>query len=233
MLLLIVDYAWSLGSSTCSASVNDMWWLVNLPTCWYHGCFAESSWYVHLKLHILWVSEMQCFSVLLRKMKICLGVFFIYFCVKFILCVLSAAAAEKLQALLLADCAISIVGEEWLIGSTTLPFAHNSFPADRWVMKSLRVLYLYLWTIFVKYSFSSLYYFLSFSRCILLVLESSRVEIAVIINELAYLKYEASKSSPNAEMFLLKLRNLGVAFSLVERIIKLIAKHGENEGMSL
>ncbi|KAL0311733.1 UNVERIFIED_CONTAM: Neurochondrin [Sesamum radiatum] len=107
------------------------------------------------------------------------------------------APAEKLQALLLAECVISIVGEEWLIGPTTLHGAHSSFPAD---------------------------------RCILLVLESSRVEIAVILNELAYLKYEASKNCPpNAETFLAKLRNLGVAFSLVERIIKLISKFGENE----
>ncbi|KAL0291028.1 UNVERIFIED_CONTAM: Neurochondrin [Sesamum angustifolium] len=88
------------------------------------------------------------------------------------------APAEKLQALLLAECVISIVGEEWLIGPTTLHGAHSSFPAD---------------------------------RCILLVLESSRVEIAVILNELAYLKYEVSKNCPpNAETFLAKLRNLGV-----------------------
>ncbi|XP_011081496.1 uncharacterized protein LOC105164540 isoform X2 [Sesamum indicum] len=108
------------------------------------------------------------------------------------------APADKLQALLLAECVISIVGEEWLIGPTTLHGAHSSFPAD---------------------------------RCILLVLESSRIEIAVILNELAYLKYEASKNCPpNAETFLAKLRNLGVAFSLVERIIKLISKFGENEG---
>ncbi|XP_051119649.1 uncharacterized protein LOC127243600 [Andrographis paniculata] len=66
-------------------------------------------------------------------------------------------------------------------------------------------------------------------RCILLILESSRVEIAVILNELAYIKYEASKSSPDAETFITKLRNLGVAFSLVENVIKLISKFGESE----
>ncbi|KAH6757891.1 neurochondrin family protein [Perilla frutescens var. hirtella] len=104
---------------------------------------------------------------------------------------------EKLHALVLAECSISIVGEEWLIGPTHFPDGHSSFPAD---------------------------------RCILLVLESSRVEIAVHLNELAYLKYEASKNSAsNSEAFLEKLRNLGVAFSLVERIIKLISKFGENE----
>ncbi|KAL0394305.1 UNVERIFIED_CONTAM: hypothetical protein Slati_4396700 [Sesamum latifolium] len=41
------------------------------------------------------------------------------------------APAEKLQALLLAECVISIVGEEWLIGPTTLHNTHSSFPADR------------------------------------------------------------------------------------------------------
>ncbi|KAL8475199.1 hypothetical protein ACS0TY_031573 [Phlomoides rotata] len=105
--------------------------------------------------------------------------------------------AEKLHALVLAECVISFVGEEWLIGPATLPGAQSSMPDV---------------------------------RCILLVLESSRVEIAVMLNELAYLKYEASKNSPiNSEAFLGKLRNVGVAFSLVERIIKLIAKFSENE----
>ncbi|PIN23138.1 Neurochondrin/leucine-rich protein (Neurochondrin) [Handroanthus impetiginosus] len=110
------------------------------------------------------------------------------------------APAEKLQALVLAECVISIIGVEWLIGPVTLHEAHSSSPAD---------------------------------RCMLLVLESSRVEIAVILNELAYLKYEASKNSPpNAETFLVKLRDLGVAFSLVERIIKLISRFGDNEGLN-
>lgn len=109
--------------------------------------------------------------------------------------------AEKLHALGLAECAISIVGEEWLIGPTNLPDEHSSFPAD---------------------------------RCILLVLESSRIEIAVHLNELAYLKYEASRNAPPiSEDFRGTLRNLGVAFSLVERIIKLISKFGENEESNL
>lgn len=69
-------------------------------------------------------------------------------------------------------------------------------------------------------------------RCILLVLESSRVEIAVLLNDLAYLKYEASKESSNRENILVKQRNLGVAFSLVEKIIKLISSFG-GEGMCL
>lgn len=45
-------------------------------------------------------------------------------------------------------------------------------------------------------------------KCILLVLECSRVEIAVFLNDLAYLKYEASKDSSNVETILLKKRNL-------------------------
>ncbi|KAL6502109.1 hypothetical protein OROGR_027242 [Orobanche gracilis] len=109
------------------------------------------------------------------------------------------APADKLQALVLAECVISIVGEEWLIGPTTLQDTRNSFTSD---------------------------------RCVMLVLETSRVEIAVVLNELAYLKYDASKnSSQSAETFPVALRNLGIAFSLVERIIKLVANFGENEGM--
>ncbi|KAL2489543.1 neurochondrin family protein [Forsythia ovata] len=105
------------------------------------------------------------------------------------------APAEKLQALVLAEHVISIVGEEWLIGPMNLPNAQDSFPAD---------------------------------RCVLLVLESSRVEIAVLLNELAYLKYEASKNST----FLVKQRSLGVAFCLVEKIIKLISKFEESEELN-
>ncbi|XP_073301479.1 uncharacterized protein [Primulina huaijiensis] len=107
------------------------------------------------------------------------------------------APEEKLQALVIAESVISMIGEDWLIGPITLPAEKNSSRAD---------------------------------LCILLVLESSRVEIAVLLNELAYLKYEDDKnSSMNAEAFLVKLRNLGVTFALVERIIKLVAKFGESE----
>ncbi|KAL6985219.1 hypothetical protein U1Q18_018598 [Sarracenia purpurea var. burkii] len=68
-------------------------------------------------------------------------------------------------------------------------------------------------------------------RCMLLVLESSRVEVAVLLNELAYLKYEASKiSSSNSESILLKQQNLAIVFSLVERIIKLISDLDEDGG---
>lgn len=106
------------------------------------------------------------------------------------------APSHKLQALVLAECVISIVGEGWLIGEMNLTGSQVSLPAD---------------------------------RCILLVLESSRVEIAVLLNDLAYLKYEASKASSNRENILVKQRNLGVAFSLVEKIIKLISSFGGEE----
>ncbi|EPS72681.1 hypothetical protein M569_02070, partial [Genlisea aurea] len=66
-------------------------------------------------------------------------------------------------------------------------------------------------------------------RCMHLVLESARVEVAVILNEIAYLKYEAS-STP--ESFLVKLRNLGVVFSLVEKVIKFISKLATDEGIT-
>ncbi|PHT37642.1 hypothetical protein CQW23_21215 [Capsicum baccatum] len=106
------------------------------------------------------------------------------------------APSHKLQALFLAECVISIVGEGWLIGEMNLTGSQVSLPAD---------------------------------RCILLVLESSRVEIAVFLNDLAYLKYEAFKAPSNKENILVKQRNLGVAFSLVEKIIKLISSFGGEE----
>lgn len=68
-------------------------------------------------------------------------------------------------------------------------------------------------------------------RCLLLVSESARVEIAVLLNELAYLKYEASKdTSCTAENILSKQQNLAIAFSLVEKIIKLISNISGGEG---
>lgn len=70
------------------------------------------------------------------------------------------------------------------------------------------------------------------NRCLMLVLESSRVEVAVLLNELAYSKFEASKSSSltAAERVMSKQQNLTVVFSLVESTIKLISNIGENEG---
>ncbi|KAK1405637.1 Neurochondrin [Heracleum sosnowskyi] len=68
-------------------------------------------------------------------------------------------------------------------------------------------------------------------RCVLLVLESSRIEIAVLLNDLAYLKFEASTSSSVGVVDIVsKERNLCVAFSLVESIVKMIASVAEDEG---
>ncbi|KAG7540711.1 Neurochondrin [Arabidopsis thaliana x Arabidopsis arenosa] len=67
-------------------------------------------------------------------------------------------------------------------------------------------------------------------RCLLLVLESSHVEISVLLNDLAYKKYEAPKNNSTAEDILLKQRYLPIMFSLVEKIIKYISSVGENEG---
>lgn len=66
----------------------------------------------------------------------------------------------------------------------------------------------------------------------MLVLEQSRVEIAVLLNELAYLKYGAPQDTPaSVEAYSLKQRNVVVAYSLVEKIIKLISNVGENDGI--
>ncbi|XP_058067486.1 uncharacterized protein LOC131216895 isoform X3 [Magnolia sinica] len=99
------------------------------------------------------------------------------------------ASAEKLQALILAEAMVSILGEGWLLDQTNIP-GEDPIPVD---------------------------------RCLLLVLESSRVEVAVLLNELAYLKYESSKSSTTVETIHLKQQNLAIAFSLIEKIIKLIS----------
>lgn len=65
----------------------------------------------------------------------------------------------------------------------------------------------------------------------MLVLEQSRVEVAVLLNELAQLKDEASKKSmAPAETICLKKRNLAIAFSLLEKIVSLISNASENEG---
>ncbi|GAU41731.1 hypothetical protein TSUD_349920 [Trifolium subterraneum] len=65
--------------------------------------------------------------------------------------------------------------------------------------------------------------------CLLLVLEQSRVEIAVLLNDLAYLKYEAPQESlATTEAYSRKQRNVAVAYSLVENIINLISNVGKN-----
>ncbi|KAL2923869.1 Neurochondrin [Bienertia sinuspersici] len=60
------------------------------------------------------------------------------------------------------------------------------------------------------------------------VSQSARVEIAVLLNDLAYIKYEASSSK--SETFPLKRRNLAIVYSLVENVIKLISKSSDDEG---
>ncbi|KAI3946720.1 hypothetical protein MKW98_003283 [Papaver atlanticum] len=106
-------------------------------------------------------------------------------------------SAEKLQALILAESIISIVGENWLIDQKQLPNDREiePIPAD---------------------------------RCLLLLLESSRVEVAVLLNEIAYMKYEENQSV-RGEVISLKHRNLAVAFSLIEKTIKLISGVCGNE----
>lgn len=60
------------------------------------------------------------------------------------------------------------------------------------------------------------------------------MEIAVLLNELAYFRDAASRSSsPHADTIPLKQRNLGIAYSLVEKVIKLVAKFGEDEKLQL
>ncbi|KAJ4823705.1 hypothetical protein Tsubulata_051574, partial [Turnera subulata] len=71
-------------------------------------------------------------------------------------------------------------------------------------------------------------------ECLLLVFESSRVEVAVLLNDLAYLQYEASRdTSTTAEAIFLKQRNVAIAFSLLERIIKLISTIGGEPDKSI
>ncbi|XP_064999513.1 uncharacterized protein LOC135633679 isoform X2 [Musa acuminata AAA Group] len=100
-------------------------------------------------------------------------------------------STEKLQALLLADLMMSILGVNWLLEHTRLHHNQEPMPVDKFV---------------------------------LLVLESSRVEVAVLLNELAYLKYEASRSSSDAAGTIFqKQRSLAILFSLMEKIIKLMS----------
>lgn len=71
----------------------------------------------------------------------------------------------------------------------------------------------------------------NFCRFVLLVLQSARVEVAVLLNELAFLKYESSKSSQTDDAIIQKQRNLAILFSLMERIIKMISDASGGEGM--
>lgn len=71
---------------------------------------------------------------------------------------------------------------------------------------------------------------LPINKFLLLVLESARVEVAVLLNELAYLKYEASKSLSTAASIRSKQHDLAVLYSLIEKIIELISATSEVEG---
>ncbi|KAF8730097.1 hypothetical protein HU200_017064 [Digitaria exilis] len=105
-------------------------------------------------------------------------------------------SSEKLHALLLAECMMSILGEDWLSEDCKIHGNQNVLPVDKFV---------------------------------LLVLESARVEVAVLLNELAYLKYKSSKTSQADEAVSQKQRNLAILFSLIERIIKMIS-NASSEG---
>uniref|UniRef100_A0A0E0GE54 Neurochondrin n=1 Tax=Oryza nivara TaxID=4536 RepID=A0A0E0GE54_ORYNI len=106
-------------------------------------------------------------------------------------------SSEKLQALLLAECMMSILGENWLSEEYKVPDDQNMMPVDKFV---------------------------------LLVLESARIEVSVLLNELAYLKYESSKNSQRDDAISQKERNLAILFSLIERIIKMISNASSGEG---
>ena len=143
----------------------------------------------------------------------------------FLTCNSSAAPAERLQALMLAESIISTYGEAWLINHRSTSDAQDCPSTDMSV-------------VLFKFKPSKMsepsYLFSHFPlyRCLLLVLEQSRVEVAVLLNELAYLKYEAPKdTSATAEAILLKRRNVAVAYSLIERIIKLISNLDGNDGI--
>ncbi|KAG8072777.1 hypothetical protein GUJ93_ZPchr0006g41107 [Zizania palustris] len=107
-------------------------------------------------------------------------------------------SSEKLHALLLAECMMAILGENWLSEDYKFPDDQNMMPVDKFV---------------------------------LLVLESARIEVAVLLNELAYLKYESSKNSQKDDAISQKERNLAILFSLIERIIKMIS-NASGEGAS-
>ncbi|KAG6480394.1 hypothetical protein ZIOFF_063894 [Zingiber officinale] len=107
-------------------------------------------------------------------------------------------SAEKLQALLLADLMMSILGVNWLLNQIQLQHDQEIIPVDKFVF---------------------------------LVLESSRVEVAILLNELAYLKYEPSSSSSDAlGIIIQKQQNLALSFSLIEKIIKLLSNVSDAKG---
>ncbi|TXG62225.1 hypothetical protein EZV62_013588 [Acer yangbiense] len=136
------------------------------------------------------------------------------------------APSDKLQALILAESMVSIKGEGWLISQIKLPDVQNSVPADRLAVFLNEVVSSKTSIGRAMRSFSGQFIF----RCLLLVLESSRVEIAVLLNKLAYLKYEASKNTSSTAEYVHLQQNVAIALSLVEKIIKLISNSYGNEG---
>ncbi|KAJ3695540.1 hypothetical protein LUZ60_000917 [Juncus effusus] len=108
-------------------------------------------------------------------------------------------SSEKLQALLLAECMISILGEDWLLlQENNLTNQKDFMPNDKFV---------------------------------LLLLESARIEIAVLLNEIAYLKYDESAKS-SSDSINQKQRSLAIAFSLLEKFIKMISNWSEDQVMN-
>ncbi|KAL5206928.1 hypothetical protein ABZP36_035137 [Zizania latifolia] len=105
----------------------------------------------------------------------------------------------QLTALLLAECVMSILGENWLSEDYKFPDDQNMMHVD---------------------------------KIVLLVLESARIEVAILLNELAYLKYESSKNSQKDDDISQKKRNLAILFSLIERIIKIILNASSGKGAS-
>ncbi|KAH9301029.1 hypothetical protein KI387_012612, partial [Taxus chinensis] len=67
-------------------------------------------------------------------------------------------------------------------------------------------------------------------RCLFLVLETTRVEVSVLINELARLKFEYSNNGISSlEEVTIRQRNLANCYALVENIIRLISNACERQ----
>lgn len=68
-------------------------------------------------------------------------------------------------------------------------------------------------------------------RCFLLVLEISKVEIAVLLNELAHFKFDSSSDvSSNLEDVTIRQRDLANMYTLMENIIKLLSNACDKQG---
>lgn len=68
-------------------------------------------------------------------------------------------------------------------------------------------------------------------RCFLLVLETSKVEIAVLLNELAHFKFDTSSGvSSNLEDATIRQRDLANIYTLMENMIKLLSNACDKQG---